>query len=156
MFPAKLVTPKSAQQVHRTGNFDLDCDADTAFPFFSPEGEREWVSGWDPKSVFPAQVAFERDTVFREGTPEAVWIIVDVNWRTHRAEYVRFAPESHNAHVVVQVESSERERSHVTVSYTVTAFGRDQAALLESFSETAYAAKMRDWKNRIDACLLSR
>jgi hypothetical protein len=37
----------NAQQVIRTGGFDLPCDADTAFPLFSPEGEREWASGWN-------------------------------------------------------------------------------------------------------------
>jgi hypothetical protein len=36
--------PGNAQQVIRTGGFDLPCDADTAFPLFSPEGERECVN----------------------------------------------------------------------------------------------------------------
>lgn len=149
-------TAARAQQVRRSGRFDLDCDPDTAFPFFSPEGEREWVSGWDPKPVFPDQIAFDRDTVFREGTPEALWTIVDVNWRMHRAEYVRLAPESHGAHIIVQIESSEAGRSHVSVSYTVTAFGNDQARVLQGFSEDAYAAKMSEWKKRIADCLANR
>jgi hypothetical protein len=145
-----------AQQVRRSGNFDLACDADTAFPFFSPEGERDWVGGWDPKPVFPDQIEFDRDTVFREGALEALWTIVDVNWPTHRAEYLRLAPGSHSAHIIVQVESSEAGRSLVTVSYAVTAFGDDQARLLQTFSEDAYAAKMCDWKKRISDCLADR
>ena len=156
MLATKPFAEKTAQQVCRTGSFDLSCDADTAFPFFSPEGEREWVRGWDPKPVFPEQIAFERNTVFREGTPEAIWIIVDVNWRAHRAEYVRLAPESHTAHIVVDVEPSEAGRSHVTVSYTVTGFGRGRVRLLQSFSEAAYSAKMRAWKQRISACVQTR
>jgi hypothetical protein len=38
----------NAQQVIRTGGFDLPCAADTAFPLFSPVGEGEWVLGWNP------------------------------------------------------------------------------------------------------------
>jgi hypothetical protein len=153
-----LPSSTSAYQVCRTGSFGLDCDPETAFPFFSPEGECRWVSGWDPKPVFPDQIAFARDTVFREGkgTHEAVWTVVDVDWRIYRAEYVRLAPASHSAHIIVKVESTESSRSHVIVSYTVTAFGEDAATLVDSFSEPAYAAKMRDWKKRITGCLASR
>jgi hypothetical protein len=147
-----------AQQVRRTGGFDLDCDADTAFPFFSPEGERDWVSGWDPKPVFPDQIEFARDTVFRQGkgADEALWTIVGVDWQTHRAEYVRIAPASHGDHVVVEVEPTGSNRCHVVVSYVITVFGEDRPRLLDACSEAAYAARMRDWKQRISACLANR
>ncbi len=146
----------TARQLHRVGGFDLDYDPDTVFPLFSPEGERDWVSGWDPKPLFPDKISFQSDTVFREGTPEAVWTIVDVDWRIHRAEYVRVSPASHSAHIVVKVESAESNRSHVEVSYSVTAFGEDQGHLLKAFSEPAYKAKMRDWQRRIAALLSGR
>lgn len=147
-----------AQQVRCTGGFDLDCDADAAFPFFSPEGEREWVSDWDPKPVYPDQIAFARDTVFREGkgAHEAVWTIVDVDSQIHRAEYVRLAPASHSAHIIVEIEPAQSGRCRVIVSYVVTAFGDDQPGLLHSFSETVYATRMHDWKQRITACLANR
>jgi hypothetical protein len=145
-----------ARQIHCTGGFDLECDADTAFPFFSPEGERKWITGWNPQPVFPEQIVFDRDTVFREGTPEATWTIVDVDWHTHRAEYVRFAPTSHSAHVIVKVEAPELSCSQVVVSYTVTVFGENATALLDAFSESAYAAKMQDWKRRVTAVLATR
>jgi hypothetical protein len=41
-----------------TGGFDLSCDADTAFPLFSPEGERECAPGWNPIAVYPETIAF--------------------------------------------------------------------------------------------------
>lgn len=146
------------EQTSRVGEFDLDREPDTTFPLFSPEGERDWVSGWNPKPVFPEQIIFERDTVFRhgDGREEALWMILDVDWRAHRAEYVRVVPRSHSAHIVVTVKSAGSGRSHVTVSYTVTAFGHDQAQLLETFSEDAYAAKMRDWRQRISSRLANR
>jgi hypothetical protein len=146
---------ESARQVRRIGSFELPCDAEVAFPLFSPEGERNWVTGWDPRPVFPERIAFDRDTVFRQGQgdDDAVWMIVDVDWKTRRAEYVRVAPDSHTAHIDVKVERLDGERSEVTVSYTVTAFGANVEALLQTFSEEAFADKMRDWQERIRSFL---
>ena len=147
-----------AQQVVRSGEFDLACSADEAFPLFSPEGERRWVSGWNPQPMFPRSVAFSRDTVFRQGNgdEEAIWTIVDVDPESHRAEYVRVAPASHTAHIIVHVAPIGRVKSHVTVTYAITAFGRSSSSVIEAFSESAYADKMRDWQQRISACLDSR
>lgn len=146
-----------AWQIFRAGSFDLNCDADTAFPFLSPEGEREWVEGWSPRPVFPDHIAFERDAVFCEGdTVPAIWTIVDVDWPTHFAEYVRFAPASHSARITVKVDPVGPSQSQVAVSYVITAFGEDKGQLLEAFSEAAYADKMREWKRRISACLTRR
>ena len=147
-----------AQQVSRTGGFDLDCAADTAFPLFSPQGERGWIQEWDPRPVFPDTIAFRKGTVFRQGTGEehAVWTILDADWRQHRAEYLRVAPASHTAHIVVRVDARGAKRSHVIVSYTVTAWGEHAGALLEAFSENAYATRMRDWQRMIGECMGKR
>lgn len=147
-----------AQQIRRTGGFELPCGADTAFPFFSPEGEREWVKGWNPTPVFPDTIEFRRDTVFREGAPgeEAVWTIVEAHGETHRAEYVRVAAGSHAARIVVQIEPVGAECCKVVVAYTITAFGEKPESLMAAFSEEAYAAKMRGWQEQIRACLKNR
>ena len=147
-----------AQQVARSGEFDLACSADEAFPLFSPEGERSWVSGWNPLPMFPRSIPFTRDTVFRqgEGDEEAIWTIVDVDLESHRAEYVRVAPASHAAHITVKVAPISQVKSHVTVTYAVTAFGSRSSYVIEAFSESAYADKMRDWQRCITAWLDGR
>jgi hypothetical protein len=52
---------KMTEQVVREGSFELDTSADRALLLFTPEGERAWVKGWEPKPMYPAQadVAFE-------------------------------------------------------------------------------------------------
>jgi hypothetical protein len=156
MSPSHATLPTTAaQQVSRTGTFDLPYAADALFPLFSPEGEREWIKDWNPRPVFPDSIAFRRDTVFtqRDSDEEAVWSILDADWQTHRAEYVRVAPASHTAHIVVKVEAVTAERSRVLVSYTITAFGPGAAALLEPFSEQSYADRMRNWQKQISEYL---
>lgn len=140
-----------AQQVSRKGSFDLPCSPETAFPLFSPEGERTWVKGWNPRPVFPDTVEFQSDTVFHEGHEgeDALWTIVDVDPSAHRAEYVRFAPASYAAHIVVNVEPAGTGRSRVVVGYVVTTFGQDASSLLQAFSEGAYAERMRNWQSQI-------
>jgi len=145
---------QAVQQTRRTGEFDLMCSAGAAFPLFSPEGERKWIREWNPRPMFPDTIEFRQDTVFREG--EAVWTIVDADWQTHRAEYVRVAPSSHTAHIVVKVDAAGADRSHVKVSYTVTIIGEQGASLLEAFSEAEFAAKMRRWQKQIGEHLESK
>jgi len=147
--------PGNAQQVIRTGGFDLPCDADTAFPLFSPEGEREWAPGWNPIAVYPETITFKSNTVFRlgHGSEESIWAILKADSQSHCAEYVRVAPASHAARISVKIESVSPNRSHVIVSYAVTAFGEHTSTVLESFSEDAYAQRMRDWQQQIRECL---
>ena len=152
----RLSTTNTVQQVVRNGGFDIECDADTGFPLFSPEGEREWIKTWNPQPVFPEKIVFQRDTVFREGEQEAIWTILDVDWQKHLAEYVRVAPGSHTAHIIVQVDPSTPEHCKVAVGYTVTAFGERASSLLEAFSEEAFTTKMRNWQHQISESLKLR
>lgn len=153
-----VATQETAQQLTRAGSFDLSCSAKTAFPLFSPEGERDWIKGWDPQPVYPETITFNRDTVFKQGDAghEAIWTILDADWQTYRAEYVRLDSASHTAHIVVKVEPLGPERSRVTVTYTVTAFREHAPAIFEAFSEKAYAEKMHHWQALITALLDNR
>lgn len=144
-----------ARQVWRTGEFELDCSALVAFPLFSPEGERKWIATWNPRAVFPETIEFRRHTVFRQGSgaEEAVWMIVDVDWDEHRAEYVRVAAGYHAAHIVVKIEDRDENSCVVAVSYTVTVLG--EGDLLEGFTESAYEERMRKWQLQIEEYLHS-
>jgi hypothetical protein len=148
-------TTQIAEQVMRSGEFELPCSAEVAFPLFSPEGERVWIKDWDPRPVFPESIEFRADTVFRqgEGDGSALWIIVDVDWASHRAEYVRVAPASHAAHLVVKIDGVGPERCRAHVEYRITAFAEHGYSLLETFSETAYATRMQNWKRQIEEYL---
>ena len=152
MTTLEIAPSTKTQQVIRTGGFELPCDADTAFPLFSAEGERLWIKEWNPHPVFPETIEFRRDTVFRqgEGAESAVWWTVDVDWTRHRAEYVRVAAESHAAHIIVKVDANGPQRCYVRVDYSVTSLTEQGETLLASFAEDAYATKMRNWQRQIE------
>jgi len=90
-----------------------------------------------------------------EGEAEAIWTIIDADWETHRAEYVRVAPASHAARIVVKIDGVDEESCRVRVSYTITAISDHGLALLESFSEDGYAERMQDWRRQISSHLES-
>jgi len=152
MTTLEIATPIKAQQVNRSGGFELPCSADAAFPLFSAEGERLWIKEWDPHPVFPDTIEFRRDTVFTtgEGREHAMWWTVGVDWERHRAEYVRVAGESHAARITVKIDANGLQRCYVNVDYSVTSLTEHGEALLASFAEDAYATKMRNWQRQIE------
>jgi hypothetical protein len=139
-----------AQQITRTGSFTLSCSTDRAFPLFSPEGERLWIKTWNPQPIYPDTIEFRRDTVFREGDEfqESLWSILDADPHAHRAEYVRHAPNSHAAHIIVKIDPAS-PGCQVTVTYTLTVFGPNADELLAKFSDSAYAERMRNWQRQL-------
>jgi len=146
-----------AEQVTRSGGFELPCSAETAFPFFSPEGERRWVDGWDPQPVFPAarDVAFATNAVFRleMGGERSVWVVLNVDRSSRVAEYVYVVADSRVARVRVEVAEAGAQRSAVAVSYTITALSEAGKDFVRQFTEEAYAEKMRDWQRRVTEAL---
>lgn len=122
---------------------------------FTPEGEREWVDGWDPKPVYPADTArFSRDTVFRlQNTETSMWTIVRADAIRHAAEYVYVAEGSRVAHIHVDVRDISTEHSRVEVRYVVTSFSEHGDLFVQGFTEQAFAEKMRDWERRVTEVL---
>jgi hypothetical protein len=148
---------KATEQVVREGSFELDTSADKALQFFTPEGERSWVKGWDPKPVYPPQasVMFKANSVFRveQGGERSLWTIVEADSGEHVAEYIYVVEGERLSRVRVQIEPLGEERCRVTVHYVHTATSEKGVPFVESVTEEFYAQKMRDWQRMISAAI---
>jgi hypothetical protein len=106
---------ETAGQVVREGSFELDASAQTALVLFTPEGERFWVKGWDPKPVYPPRegVVFKANSVFRvdQGGEHSLWTIVEADLQAHVAEYIYVVEGERLSRVRVQVEPLAAQRS---------------------------------------------
>jgi hypothetical protein len=146
-----------AIRIERLGGFELPCPALKALPFFTPEGERRWVDGWDPRAVFPEgeAVVFTQGAVFRieRGGEREVWTIVRADSAAGLADYVQVVEGSRLTRIRVEVASLGPARCRVSVRYTLTALSEAGGAFLDGLSEQAYAARMSDWERRVTACL---
>ena len=142
-------------QVTRDGSFELNTDADKALLFFTPEGERTWVVGWDPKPVYPAHagVAFQANAVFRldaDGN-QSIWTILEANLNEHIAEYVYVVEGERLSRVRVQIEPLTENECRVHVRYVHTAISEKGLHFVATVTEAVYAQKMKDWQRMVSA-----
>ena len=109
---------------------------DAAIELFTPEGERRWVAGWDPR--YPGA----DDTVFL--TSGTTWVTVERGARTRR--YARVTPGVQAGTVSVRCEPDGAG----TVGYELTALGPD--ADLAAFA-AGYDDFLAGWEREIAACV---
>jgi len=145
----------SPAQIIREGSFELRISADRAVPFFTPEGERAWVEGWDPQPVYPAQkdVAFQTNAVFRlsHNGEQSLWTIVEANPKDRAAEYVYVVEGERLSRVRVQIAPLPGNHCRVQVRYVHTALSAKGTNFIKTVSEEAYAQKMKDWQRLVSA-----
>ena len=148
---------EATSQVIREGSFELNTTAEKALLFFTPEGERTWVDGWDPKPVYPPQtgVAFQANAVFRlnDNHGQSIWTIVEADLKEHVAEYVFVVEGERLSRVRVQIEPLEGSRCRVHVHYVHTAISEKGVHFIATVTEEAYAQKMRNWQRMVSAVI---
>lgn len=147
----------AAAQIVREGSFELNTTADKALQFFTPEGERAWVDGWDPQPVYPAQkaVAFETNAVFRlgHGNEQSIWTILKASAEEHVAEYVYVVEGERVSRVRVEIEPLAGGRCRVHVRYVHTAISEKGMNFISTVTEEAYVRKMGDWQRMVSAVI---
>lgn len=126
-----------------------------AFGLFTPQGEREWADGWDPK--FPAPTAddsepgtvFEIDAHGHRGT----WLVTDRVWG-QRIAYAQVIPGQRAGTITVTLDATERG-SEVEVVYELTPLSAAGAHHLEQFAD-GYRDYLRSWQDAIAVSLEKR
>jgi hypothetical protein len=123
-----------------------------AFAFFSPEGERRWVSGWAPRYLHPRDTpSAAAGTVFQtnHNNEETDWLVLRYAAEDGIAEYVRITPGSRMG--LVTVRGTERGGvTDVEVSYSMTSLSAAGTRTLEAMTEGSYEAMLREWERLID------
>lgn len=148
---------KATQQVVREGSFELDTGADRALQFFTPEGERVWVKGWNPQPIYPPQaiVVFKANSVFRvdQDGERSLWTIVEADLQEHIAEYLYVVEGQRLSRVRVQIQPLGEEHCRVLVHYVHTATSEKALHFVASVTEQSYAQKMQDWQRMVSAAI---
>jgi hypothetical protein len=144
-----------ATRVERTGDFVLPVPPEQALQFFSPEGERSWVAGWDPEYLHPGEPSTAPGTVFRtaHGDEETLWLILGYSPAQGDAEYVRVTPGSRMGTVRVRCRAEGESGSRIIVTYTLTALSEAGNAVLADLTESHYARMLEDWRQRVTGML---
>jgi hypothetical protein len=150
--------PFRSRTVRLTGALTLPAPIDQVFPLFSPQGERDWVPGWDPEIVDPPDGSWRQGSIFRtrEEMGEAIWIVTRLDQGRHEVEYHRVEPGRYVAHVEVHGVASSSTSTLATVTYRFIGLSEKGNADIAAMTEEAYAQKMARWAGWIGGLLARR
>jgi len=134
-----------------SGRVRVPLSPDAAIQYFTPEGERRWVPGWDPTYPAGAAVPLAPGLIFETVADggRTTWVV------THNAPremaYGRVLPGDHAGTVAVRCEP-EGDGTLAHVTYRLTALGPHGARRLAEFEE-AYPRFMSLWEEMIGAAV---
>ena len=141
-----------AERMVRTHHFELPMGPREAFYYFTPEGERAWAKGWEPRYLHPDDGRTAVGMVFTtgHGGEETLWTMTRHEPECGVAEYLRVTPGSRMGTVRVQCSESAHG-TRVTVTYALTALSPEGNATLRALDAAAYASFIESWKSAIEA-----
>jgi hypothetical protein len=141
--------------IQRSGRFALPIPPAEAFPYFSAEGERRWVTGWEPVSLHaPRGDLAQPGAVFSTnvGGELTLWLVLAWDHDRFEARYARVTPGSRLGTVTVACRAAN-DGSEVEVTYEMTSLSPEGAATLEAMTPEAFAASLAGWEREIRAVL---
>ena len=138
-----------------TGAIILNADIDRVFRLFSPLGEKNWVTGWDPEILAPRGANWAPGMVFRTVSDgrEEIWVIAELDTTAHRVVYFRIEPGRLVARVEVRCRQLVNHQTEAATLYSyvgLSALGNSEIA---EWSDAAYRSKKEQWTRMINQYL---
>lgn len=142
-----------AAHIEVSGVIRIGAPPPEAFGFFTPEGEKRWVSGWEPEYLHPADGLLRGGLTFRtaHGGEETLWLVARVD-APAEVDYVRVTPGSRIGIVSVRVGAAGAAASDVTVTYRLTGLSPAGDASVEAFAR-AFPEYIATWERSINVLL---
>jgi hypothetical protein len=141
--------------IERSGRFTLPIPPAEAFPYFSAEGERRWVTGWEPVPLHaPGGDLGVPGAVFSTavGGELTLWLVLAFDSHRFEARYARITPGSRLGTVTVRC-APDGDGTEVTVTYEMTSLSPEGAASLEGMTPEAFTTSLAGWGKEIRAVL---
>ena len=144
------------KRVSLSGSIRVPLPPHEAFTLFTPDGERAWADGWNPR--FPAVVDDDTEpgTVFEteHAGRHTTWMVV------HRdpgraIRYARVTAGDRAGLVGVTCEPASDGATIATVCYRLTALSPEADAGLEDFA-AHYPRFLAQWQQSIEGVVLAR
>jgi hypothetical protein len=125
-----------------------------AFRFFTPEGERLWVPGWDPEYLHPPDGRLAEGLAFRtlHGGEMTFWLVTRCDRAAGALEYVRLTPDSRMGTVSVTLSAVGERATEATVTYRLTSISPAGDRTLAAF-EADFPGMLAEWETRIGYAL---
>jgi len=123
--------------VERNGTVEIALPAEEAFLLLHPEGERRWVSGWEPTYVHPTEPSVGEGVVFQTTTGEgtATWVQTRFDPTGYSASYNYVVPHHRVTTVDVAVDPAGEVRNRARVTYRMTALSPEADECVQAFGD---------------------
>ena len=140
--------------VVRSHSLVVDRPLAGAFALFTPEGERAWAHGWDPRYHHPEDGRLERGLVFTTGggAEHTIWTVARLD-SPNLVEYIRTTPGSRTGTVLVQCTALGDTRTRATVVYSLTSLTAEGAKTLAALDDAAFQRFIESWEESIAKAL---
>lgn len=124
--------------------------AKTAFAFFTPEGERDWVPDWDPVYA-EGEPSETSGTIFttQVGGLRTIWLVQGIDRDACKASYVRVTPGRHAGIVRVGCADGPDGRCRVDVTYEMSLLPGSEPAVMDAYDEEPFQDMMAEWEAQI-------
>lgn len=129
-----------------SGRFDLEIPAKKAIGFFTPEGEREWVPGWNP--IYPeGEPSAAPGTVFTTDVDDVytIWLILSIDTSGCTSAFARVTPGRHAGTVSVSCDDTQDGGCAVSVTYDMSLLPGSDPAGLDGYDDASFEAMMSEW-----------
>jgi hypothetical protein len=142
--------------VRRSGLVRVAAPVETAFPLFTPLGEKLWAPGWDPAFHHPADgtpvagMAFS--TANSDGAPTH-WVLVDWDPERHVVRYARMTPGLRVGTVEVTCRTAGPAATAAQITYDLTAISDVGDADLATWTKEWFAGFLQEWEGEIARAL---
>ncbi len=146
--------PTDHLSIRRIGTLDIACPPAQAFVYFTPDGERLWVPGWEPAYLHPLSGEQEPGAIFTtvHGGEDTLWMVLRLAPAEGIAEYARVTPGSRRGLVNVSLAATGHDTTRATVSYDLTSVSPAGDEVLGAMTEAAYGEMLADWQRMIADC----
>jgi len=143
----------NAERCERTAELRFGHPIEPVFEMFTPEGERAWADGWDPRPIHPPGETGVRDAVFSTGhSGHAVWVVAELDRANNVAGYVNFIAGERVTRVDVACDAVSADETRVVVRYVVTGLSEAGNAYVRRF-DAHFDASMAEWQRSIAEAL---
>jgi hypothetical protein len=144
-------TRQMAQHLERSGRVRVAAPFAKAFKFFTPDGERAWVPGWDPEYLHPRDGTLVEGLTFRtrhQLDEVTLWLVSRCDEARGAIEYVRVTPGSRMGTVSVLCVTTGAVQTEASITYRLTALSEAGEAALDAFA-AEFSDMLATWERHI-------
>lgn len=141
--------------VEHTKEFTIDIPISELFPLFSPEGEKEWVPGWEYQNLM-GTIELSEDYVFltkshSHGTAEAIWLVKKFERDDHIVEFYKVEPGDKVGLVKIICSETSPAKTTVNVTYKYVALSMTGERFISGLTKGAYDEFIDEWETLLSS-----